>query len=51
MVELMCLSGLISIVTIPLMMTFASGGALANYAGYDWNQYTLGNIGGADSWC
>ena len=51
MVELMCLSGLISIVTIPLMMTFAGYGALENFAGYDWNQYTLGNIGGADSWC
>ena len=51
MVELMCLSGLISIVTIPLMSTFAGYGALKNFAGYDWNQYTLGNIGGADSWC
>lgn len=51
MVELMVMVGLISLVTVPLMMTFSSFDALAAYPGYGWNQYTLGNIGGADSFC
>ena len=37
MVELMVLTGLISLVTIPLMLTFASFNALEAQPGYDWN--------------
>jgi hypothetical protein len=51
MVELMILAGLISLVTIPLMLTFSSYSALESSPGYFWNQYTLGNIGGADAYC
>ena len=51
MFELMIMVGLISVVTIPLMMTFAKFDALAAYPNYDWNQFTLGNIGGADVFC
>lgn len=51
MLELMVLTGIISLVTIPLMMTFASFNALQSMPGYDWNQYTLGNIGGSDAFC
>jgi hypothetical protein len=47
----MLLAGLISLVTIPLMLTFSSYKALDVYPGYSWNQYTLGNIGGADAFC
>ena len=51
MVELMVMVGLISIVTIPLMLSLSEYGALEQYPGYEWNQYTLGNIGGADAFC
>lgn len=51
MLELTWLTGLISLVTIPLMMTFASFEGLKNLPGYEWNQYTLGNIGGSDAFC
>ena len=37
MVELMVMVGLISLVTIPLMGTFASFNALEAYPGYSWN--------------
>ena len=51
MVQLMIMVGLVSLVTIPLQLKFASFSALENYAGYDWNQFTLGNMGGADVFC
>ena len=51
MVELMIMVGLISLVTIPLMMTLSSFGALEQFPGYDFNQYTLGNIGGSNVFC
>ena len=51
MLELTVLTGLISLVTIPLMLTFSSFNALETMPGYDWNQYTLGNIGGSDAFC
>lgn len=51
MVELMVMVGLISLVTIPLMGTFASFTALENYPGFSMNKFTLGNIGGADAFC
>lgn len=51
MLELMVMTGLISLVTIPLMMTFASFNALEASPGYDYNQFTLGNIGGSDAFC
>ena len=47
----MIMVGLVSVVTIPLQLKFASFSALENYAGYDMNQYTLGNMGGADAYC
>ena len=37
MVELMIMVGLISLVTIPLMMTLSSFGALEQFPGYDMN--------------
>ena len=51
MVQLMIMVGLISLVTIPLMMTLSSFGALEQFPGYNFNQYTLGNIGGSDIFC
>ena len=51
MLELTMLTLLISIVTVPLMLSFASFDALAGMPNYDWNQYTLGNIGGSDAFC
>ena len=51
MVQLMIMVGLVSLVTIPLMLKFSSFNALENYAGYDFNKYTLGNMGGADVFC
>ena len=51
MLELTMLTLLISVVTIPLMMTFASFDGLKNQPNYSWNQYTLGNIGGSDAFC
>jgi len=51
MVELMIMVGLISLVTIPLMGTFASFDALESYPNFSMNKYTLGNIGGADAFC
>ena len=47
----MVMVGLISVVTIPLMLSLSSYETLAQYPGYEWNQYTLGNIGGSDSFC
>ena len=51
MVQLMIMVGLISLVTIPLMMTLSSFGALEQFPGYNFNQFTLGNIGGSDIFC
>jgi len=51
MVELMWMVGIITLVLAPIMMTFASFDALATFPGYDFNQYTLGNIGGSSAVC
>ena len=51
MVQLMIMTALISLVTIPVMGTFASFSTLSSLPGYNYNQFTLGNIGGADVFC
>lgn len=51
MLELTVLTFLISLVTIPLMLTFSTFNALSDFPGYSWNQYTLGNIGGSNAYC
>ena len=49
--ELMIMTILISLVMVPLMFSFAKFSALENLPGYTINQYTLGNIGGAATYC
>lgn len=51
MVQLMVLTALISFVMLPFMGTFSTFTTLAAFPGYDYNQFTLGNIGGADAFC
>ena len=47
----MILFALISVVSVPLMLTFAKFDALEDYPGFSMNKYTLGNIGGSDVFC
>ena len=51
MIELMVMVGLISLVTIPIMYFYSTFGALGVYPGYEYNMYSLGNIGGASAFC
>ena len=51
MVSLMKMVVLIMFVTVPLMMTYGQFDALASFPGYEYNKYTLGNVGGADAVC
>lgn len=39
--------GVISVATIPLMQIFATHETLKTVPGYDFNQFTLGNVGGS----
>jgi len=50
-VQLLIMVGLITCVTIPLMLIYSSYDDLAGVLGYDFNQYTLGNMGGAVAFC
>ena len=36
---------------VPLMLVYSNHDALVDLPNYGWNQYTLGNIGGADTFC
>lgn len=50
--QLMCMMCLVMILAVPLMFVYASHGALIhNSADYFFNQFSLGNIGGASSMC
>ena len=51
MKQLMIMVGLISLVTVPLMHIFSGQQALIKYPDYNYNQYTLGNIGGSGVSC
>ena len=50
--QLMCMMGLIMVLSVPLMLTYASFDDLKYASGdYAWNQYSLGNMGGAEAIC
>ena len=49
--ELMIMFALISVVSVPLMLSFAKLDTLDNYPEFRMNKYTLGNIGGSDVFC
>ena len=47
----MIMFALISVVSVPLMLSFAKLDTLDNYPEFRMNKYTLGNIGGSDVFC
>ena len=49
--QLMCMVSCIMVVTVPLMLIYASHDGLSQQPGYSFNQYTLGNFGGSDALC
>ena len=51
LVELMVMMGVIMLISIPLMMLFASYDDLKQIPGYSFNQYSLGNVGGSTAIC
>ena len=51
MVQLMMMTGIITLVMMPLMWQLSSFEALSNYPTFSDAKYTLGNIGGAQSIC
>lgn len=50
-VQLMIAMAIITVATLPLIGIYASYDDLAQLPGYSFNQYTLGNFGGADAFC
>ena len=47
----MVMTFLISCIMVPLMLSYSKFSALENFPGYTINQYTMGNVGGASSFC
>ena len=51
MLQLMCLMLLISCLAVPLMLYFASFQGTKGQVGFYFSQFSLGNIGGASTYC
>ncbi len=50
-VQLMIMMSIIMIVTVPLMLIYASYDDLSTMPGYEFNAFSLGNIGGSTTVC
>ena len=50
-IQLLVMVCFITLFILPLLWIFSSYDNLAALPGYDFNQYTLGNMGGADAYC
>ena len=50
-VQLLIMVGLITCCTLPMMFIYSSFDDLVSNPGYEFNQYTLGNMGGAVAFC
>ena len=51
MVQLMIMMGIVSVIMLPSMYEMSRFSALSSFPGFTTNQFTLGNIGGADALC
>ena len=51
MIHLMIMMSLLMVLSIPLMLTYASYNDLEHLTEYNWNQFALGNMGGSDALC
>ena len=49
--QLMILMSLLMVLSIPLMIAYASYNDLEHYTEYNWNQFSLGNMGGSHAIC
>ena len=49
--QMMVMMGLVMLISLPLMMIYASYDDLKQLPGYNFNRYSLGNLGGSNAVC